>query len=52
MRAYAYAPGGYKDASTAHKAKPFHREAVFIRVQPYKSTGTWGDTDLLAKSGD
>ena len=49
MQDYAYHnPGGHAEASARHKIKPFHHEAIFARLRPYHSRGTWAGTDPLA----
>ena len=48
MRSYAYGPGGRADASAAHIIKPFHHEAIFIRLAPCHSAGIWDGIDPLA----
>jgi hypothetical protein len=49
MRDYAHSTGGSHQAAVrADRAKPFHREAAFVRFRPYASQGTWGDRDPLA----
>jgi len=49
MRQYAHSPDGdHQAAVRADRAKPFHREAAFIRFRPYASQGSWGGRDPLA----
>jgi hypothetical protein len=49
MREYAHSPAGAHQAAVrADRAKPFHREAAFIRFRPYASRGRWGGCDPLA----
>lgn len=49
MREYAHSSGGTHQAAVrADRAKPFHREAAFIRFRPYASQGSWGGRDPLA----
>jgi hypothetical protein len=49
MREYAYSPdGAHQAAVRADRAKPFHREAAFIRFRPYASQGNWSGRDPLA----
>jgi hypothetical protein len=49
MREYAHSPdGAHQAAVRADRAKPFHREAAFIRFRPYASPGRWGGRDPLA----
>lgn len=38
MQDYAYR-GGHADASSQHRAKPFHHEAAFARLRPYRTRG-------------
>lgn len=40
MQDYTQAPG-HTNASTQHTAKPFHHQAAFTRVRPYRTRGTW-----------
>lgn len=49
MREYAHSgEGAHQAAVRADRAKPFHREAAFIRFRPYASQGNWGGRDPLA----
>lgn len=49
MRDYAHSSdGAHQAAVRADRAKPFHREAAFIRFRPYASQGSWGGGDPLA----
>jgi hypothetical protein len=49
MRRYAHSSdGAHQAAVRADRAKPFHREAAFIRFRPYASQGSWGGRDPLA----
>ena len=49
MREYAHSSeGAHQAAVRADRAKPFHREAAFIRFRPYASRGSWGGRDPLA----
>jgi len=49
MRGYAHSAGGAHQAAVkADRAKPFHREAAFIRFRPYASRGSWSGRDPLA----
>ncbi len=52
MRDYAHSSdGAHQAAVRADRAKPFHREAAFIRFRPYASQGSWDGRDPLAASG-
>lgn len=49
MREYAHSgEGAHQAAVRADRAKPFHREAAFIRFRPYSSQGSWDGRDPLA----
>jgi hypothetical protein len=49
MRDYAHSTDGpHRAAVRADRAKPFHREAAFIRFRPYASQGIWAGRDPLA----
>jgi hypothetical protein len=49
MRGYAHnSAGPHQAAVRADRAKPFHREAAFIRFRPYASQGSWDGRDPLA----
>jgi len=49
MREYAHSSkGAHQAAVRADRAKPFHREAAFIRFRPYASRGSWDGCDPLA----
>jgi hypothetical protein len=49
MRDYAHSPDGpHQAAVRADRAKPFHREAAFIRFRPYASAGSWDGRDPVA----
>jgi hypothetical protein len=49
MREYAHSDdGAHQAAVRADRAKPFHREAAFIRFRPYASQGRWDGRDPLA----
>jgi hypothetical protein len=49
MREYAHSQdGAHQAAVRADRAKPFHREAAFIRFRPYASRGSWDGRDPLA----
>jgi hypothetical protein len=49
MREYAHSrDGAHQAAVRADRAKPFHREAAFIRFRPYASQGSWSGRDPLA----
>lgn len=49
MREYAHSSdGAHQAAVRADRAKPFHREAAFIRFRPYASRGSWNGRDPLA----
>lgn len=50
MRDYAAnrAAGAHPAAIAAHRAKPFHSEAAFIRFRPYAAQGRWRGHDPLA----
>lgn len=49
MHEYAHSnDGAHQAAVRADRAKPFHREAAFIRFRPYASQGSWSGRDPLA----
>lgn len=49
MRGYAHSSdGAHQAAVRTDRAKPFHREAAFIRFRPYASQGSWSGRDPLA----
>jgi len=49
MRNYAHgSDGAHQAAVRADRARPFHREAAFIRFRPYASEGDWDGRDPLA----
>jgi hypothetical protein len=51
MREYAHGQAGAHQAAVrADRARPFHREAAFIRFRPYASQGSWDGRDPLAAS--
>jgi hypothetical protein len=53
MTDYAFGRSGpgHIAAINAHRAKPFHHESLFVRLQPYRSTGAWDGRDPLAARG-
>lgn len=50
MRAYASGARDprHRDASRAHRQRPFHSESAFIRLRPYAARGSWDGRDPLA----
>jgi len=50
MRDYAYGGAGesHVTAIREHQGKPFHKESIFARFQPYLSAGEWDGRDPLA----
>lgn len=51
MRSYAHGRGEpHVAAMAAHRARPFHREAAFVRFRPYAARGTWGGREPLAEA--
>jgi hypothetical protein len=53
MRAYAYDKGGaHAAAISAHRTRPFHHEAAFVRFRPYASEGSWDGRNPLAEADE